>query len=252
MKLTKSYQEHFDQRGSSYDMAMRRHPYARQQEFAQAIETAKLETGMVVADVPAGGGYLQQFLPPGSTWLGHEPCASFTNHGAIESKGLALLPLPWRAASVDAAISLAGVHHIDDKRPLFADLFRVVKPGGRLVVSDVAAGSAVARFLDGYVGAHNSTGHEGVFLDEKTLVQLGAAGWSVQSHSMRDFLWVFPDRTAMAAFCHELFDLRTSSVADTQAAIETQLGVTDLSDGTVGMRWSLMTISACKHESGLR
>lgn len=246
MKLIKSYQEHFDRRGSSYDLAMRRDPDARQQEFAQAIAAAKLQTGMVVADVPAGGGYLKRYLPAGCTWVGHEPCASFTNHGAAESKGVDLLPLPWRDAGVDVAISLAGVHHIEDKQPLFAEFLRIVKPGGRLVVSDVATGSAVAHFLDGYVGAHNSTGHEGVYLGEGTLAELGAAGWSVESHRIQDFHWVFPDRGAMAAFCHELFDLRTSTVADTQAAIETQLGVTDLPNGTVGMAWSLLTISAGK------
>ena len=35
---------------------MRRYPYARQQEFAQAIAAARLSPGLVVADVPAGGG----------------------------------------------------------------------------------------------------------------------------------------------------------------------------------------------------
>lgn len=223
---------------------MRSYLDARYQEFAQAIEAAGLLPGMVVADVPAGGGYLRRYLPAGCTWQGHEPCASFTHHSAATNTGSPLLPLPWWDASVDVAISLAGVHHIDDKRPLFAELWRVVKPGGRLVVSDVAAGSTVAQFLDGYVGAHNSTGHEGVFIDEDTLVELRAAGWAVQSHGVRDFHWVFADRSAMAAFCHALFDLRTSSVLDTQHAIESQLGVHCRPDGTLGMAWSLMTIIA--------
>jgi SAM-dependent methyltransferase len=231
---------------------MRRYPDARQHEFAQAIEAALIQPGMTVADVPAGGGYLQRYFPADCTWLGHEPCASFANHGAVATDGLPLLPLPWRDASVNTAISLAGVHHIDDKRPLFAELLRVVKPNGRLVVSDVATGSSVARFLDGYVGAHNSTGHEGVFLDEHSLFELRAAGWCVQNHGTIDFHWVFPDRSAMAAFCHELFDLRTSSVNDTQTAFEAQLGVTDLPNGAVGMAWSLMTIVAQKTEGKMK
>jgi SAM-dependent methyltransferase len=246
MDLTTSYQEHFDQRGCPYDLAMQRYPGAQQQEFAQAIAAAKIQPGMLVADVPAGGGYMQNFLPAGCGWLGHEPCESFINHGAVATEKFPLLPLPWREATVDAAISLAGIHHIDDKHPLFAELHRVVKPGGRLVVSDVATGSSVARFLDGYVGTHNSTGHKGMYLDDHTLIELSTEGWTIQSYCEIDFHWAFPDRHAMADFCHEFFDLRTSSVTDTQAAIEAQLGVTDLLDGTVGMMWSLMTIIAQK------
>jgi len=207
---------------------------------------------MVVADVPAGGGYLQGYLPDGCIWWGHEPCASFTNHQSGGNQSVPLLPLPWPNGSVDAAISLAGVHHIDDKRPLFAELYRVAKPGGRLVVSDVASGSSVAQFLDGYVGEHNSTGHEGVFLDERTLQALRAAGWTIEHSELQHFHWRFTDRKAMAEFCLELFDLRTSSVADTQSAIETQLGVTDLSEGCVGMHWSLMTVLAVKEAGNYR
>ena len=242
----KTYGQVFAVRGSAYDRAMQCCPDARQQEFAQAVDAARLTSGMVVADVPAGGGYLQRYLPSGCHWLGHEPCASFTNHGTLTGDARPLLPLPWSDASADVAISLAGVHHIDDKRPLFRELARVTKPGGRLVVSDVATDSAVARFLEGYVGPHNSNGHQGGFLDGHTLVELRDAGWSVHRHDVQNFCWVFPDRAVMAAFCHELFDLRSSSMADTRVAIETQLGVKQLSSGQVGMDWSLMTIVAQK------
>lgn len=104
----------------------------------------------------------------------------------------------------------------------------------------------MARFLDGYVGAHNSTGHEGVFLDEHTLDQLAWAGWTVEHGTQSQFQWVFNDREAMAAFCHGLFDLRTATVSDTCAAIERTLGTADRPDGRVGMHWSLMTIGAMK------
>jgi SAM-dependent methyltransferase len=225
---------------------MQRYPEARSQEFMQAIEAAQLSPGMVVADVPAGGGYMQRYLPKGCSWLGHEPCASFTHHGTGTRNSIPLLPLPWSDASLDAAITLAGVHHLDDKRPLFAELRRVIKPRGRLVVSDVATGSPEAQFLDGYVGANNRTGHEGAFLDESTLEALYETGWVVENSSLRNFHWIFADRVDMAAFCHELFDLHTARVADTWFAIETQLGVADLPSGQVGMNWALQTIVAVK------
>lgn len=244
--MTQSYEELFQVRGSAYDHAMRRYPLARSKEFLQAINAARVVPGMTVADVPAGGGYLQNFLPAGCAWAGHEPCEGFTHHSTLAASHprTELLPLPWPDASMDVAISLAGVHHIPDKRPLFADIRRVVKPGGRFVLSDVEAGSAVARFLDGYVGDNNSTGHQGDFLDHHTPAQLQEAGWSLVSSSINHVDWVFDDREAMAAFCHELFDLRKSSVEQTRKTIEEQLGVHSMDDDRVGMRWSLMTLVA--------
>lgn len=255
-----SYTDLFAQRGSAYDIAMRRHPRARDAEFQQAVRAGALEPGMLVGDVPAGGGYLARYLPQGCACLEHEPCASFADHeaalasldnvadaGAIPhhgGQGGALLPLPWGPGLVDALISLAGVHHMQDKRPLFAEMRRVTRQGGRLVLSDVAEGSAPADFLDGFVGAHNSTGHEGAFLSQHTLEELAETGWSVLTARLERFHWAFPSRAAMADFCRWLFDIRTAGEVDILAAIERDLGLDDLPDGRIGMRWSLFTITA--------
>lgn len=242
----KTYDELFEVRGSAYDRAMWRYPRARDEEFRQAIDQAQLSPGMVVADVPAGGGYLQAYLPPDCHWRGHEPCASFTHHGDASSPAAhrPLLPLPWSDHSIDVAISLAGVHHLEDKRPLFADLHRVVKSGGRLVLSDVAAASAVAHFLDGFVGAHNSTGHEGVFLDDRTDDELRETGWRILSSAIVPMHWLFADRPAMVDFCQNLFDLCRATPQSIEKAIVADLGIAIVESGQTAMNWSLRTIVA--------
>jgi SAM-dependent methyltransferase len=244
----KDYTEHFNVRGSTYDRAMHHYPRARDQEFGQLVDRAQLRGQMTVGDVPAGGGYLQDYLPEGCTWRGYEPCATF-NHNAPSPPSAAsqpLLPLPWEDNSLDAAVSLAGVHHIDDKRPLMSEVIRTVRPGGRFVLSDVAEGTRVARFLDGFVGGHNSTGHEGVFLGDRTLAELSDTGWRIASCEQVHYHWIFEDRVAMTAFCTTLFDLRKASADMVEAAIEDILGVDILPSGETGMRWSLMTIVAEK------
>jgi SAM-dependent methyltransferase len=249
----KTFVEIFQSRGSAYDRAMRRFPQARDMEFAQVVQAARLQPGSVVGDVPAGGNYLQRYLPRSCHWVGHEPCSTFNPHATTHrGQPTPLLPVPWADSSVDAAISLAGVHHLEEKRPFFVELYRAVKPGGRLVVADVLEDSAVARFLDGFVGANNSTGHQGAYLNVHTAHALRETGWTVEAEELKHFHWRFSTLGDMAAFCHELFDLRRCSVADTQAAIEKRLGVTRWPDGTVGMAWSLLTISALKQRAPKR
>lgn len=229
--MRRTHQAQFDFRGSACDKARQRFSLARRAAFQQVSEAAKRKPGLVVADVPAGGGYVKSYLPDGCKWLGHEPCASFSSHGGQTEPSLPLVPLPWSDGHVDAAISLARIHHVEDKRSLFSDLFRVARSGGRLVASDMATVTAVARFLDGYVSARNSMGHEGVFLDERTLDALKQAGWTVEHAGNWPFHWASARRPDMAAFCHALFDLRTFSEAQTLKALESNLGVEDLPGG---------------------
>lgn len=242
----KSYVDLFGERGAPYDQAMQLWPDARRQEFEQVIRAVPIEDGMVVADVPAGGGYLRRYLPSYCTWQGHEPCTAFSNHkaGAHAVHEGELLPLPWIDQSIDVVISLAGVHHLADKRPLFAEAFRVTRPGGWFVLSDVAAESDGAVFLNSFVDAHNSTGHEGVFLDHRTLDDLTQAGWTILSDQLVTFHWVFQQRTDMARFCRSLFDICNAATKEVQKALEEHLGVDVLQDGSIGLRWSLMTIVA--------
>jgi SAM-dependent methyltransferase len=236
-----NYEQIFAARGSTYDHAMQRWPEARRDDFAVPLGWLEPHPGEVVVDVPAGGGYLRRYLPQGCRWFGHEPCASF-REGAPGS-GTDLLPLPWADDFADAGISVAGVHHLDDKEPLFRELRRVIRPGGRFVLADVHADSAVARFLDEFVGRYNSTGHAGRYLGNGTLVELEAAGWRIERSTRVPFAWWFPDRASVAAYCRMLFDMRDIDDDELLAGIDAHLGLCT-KDGSTGMRWELFVVRA--------
>lgn len=240
------YDELFELRGSSYDRAMRRYPDARRAEFAQVIAASGASAVSVVGDVPAGGGYLAAFLPPGCQYQGHEPCQAFVQHHGATSAQTPLLPLPWQSNTLDAVISLAGIHHVEDKASLFRDMHRVTRPGGRLVISDVAEGSAVARFLDDFVGRYNSTGHDGAYLNTETGRQLEQTGWRILRDEIVNIPWHFASEAALAEFCTLLFDIRRAGPDLVLDQVRQRLGIRSLAGTGVDMSWSLRTITAEK------
>jgi len=236
-----NYEQIFGERGGSYHRAMQLWPEARRDDFLVPLSWLAPEVGEVVVDVPAGGGYLQAYLPGGCHWAPHEPCGSFHDDGAAVTTEL--LPLPWPDAYADAAISIAGVHHLEDKRPLFAELQRVVKPSGRFLLADVHGDAPVARFLDEFVGAHNSTGHTGCYLGPHTSTELEHTGWSIVRAERVSFAWWFSDTDALAGYCQMLFDLRRTDTRAVLGAVKHYLGLQHR-HGEVGMTWELYLVLA--------
>jgi SAM-dependent methyltransferase len=240
-----NYSDIFRARGAAYAQAMQTWPEARRQEFTVPLGWLAPQPGQKVIDVPAGGGYLRRYLPEGCAWFGHEPCASFFGDGSTPDTPL--LPLPWADGFADAAISVAGVHHQADKMPLFRELHRVLKPGGRFVLADVHEESRVARFLDDFVGGHNSTGHHGDYLNERSSQELEAAGFQVIDARRERYCWWFADRREMCAFTRLLFDVRGLSESAVGDGIEEHLGVT-ARDGQLGLNWELQVVLGLRTE----
>lgn len=234
-----NYEDIFRERGGAYHRAMSLWPEARREEFRIPLAAAAPAPGETVVDVPAGGGYLRRYLPAGCTWHGHEPCASFGDEPGGADRGL--LPLPWPAGFADAALSVAGVHHLADKRPLFREIHRVLRPGGRFVLADAHRESRVARFLDEFVGAHNSTGHAGDYLGDHTAGELAECGFTVRGAARERYGWWFADRLGMGAFCRLLFDIRGIGDAEVADAVEEYLGISRRA-GELGMNWELLVV----------
>ena len=245
------YQAIFEQRGSRYDAAMRRYPLARQAEFEMITEPLRLAPGQRLADIPAGGGYLADYLPGHIERLSVEPATGFAAEmQATAGPGDQQAPLlccpihqvPLADQSLDAIVSLAGLHHEPDRRRFYREANRLLRPHGQLIIADGLAGSPVANFLNGFVDRYNPDGHQGDFLDEHDLVAIQQAGFSIDSSQTCQYHWRFPDSAAAVSFCRDLFGLGCDD-ATLLAGLQHELNLHAESQGWV-LDWSLWRIVA--------
>jgi SAM-dependent methyltransferase len=125
---------------------------------ANPFSLGRLETASTVLDLGCGAGtdllIAAQMVGPGGTVIGIDMTASMlaVARASADAMGLANVALhdglvedlPLDEASVDIVISNGVIDLVPDKDAVFAEIDRVLRPGGRLQVADVVVHNEVS------------------------------------------------------------------------------------------------------------
>jgi len=243
------YQSIFNQRADSYHKAMLTWPVARDEEFLAIIEDLDFFDGIKIVDIPAGGGYLTNYLPD-NVQLHHletsELFAELCHSGSTNPLDICTLDnLPIEDGSVDAVVSLAGLHHTENKIDLFREIYRSLKSGGKVLLADAEENSFTAKFLDGWMAQHNSMGHNGWFFNKRTKEDLESLGFEVVKAANKNYYWNFSSKKEAAEYCKLMFGIDLAEVDAIEDALDKELGFV-MQDGKACLKWQLHFIEAIK------
>jgi SAM-dependent methyltransferase len=243
-----TYAEIFEKRAAEYHHAMRQSPRARDAEFMAVLEPIRHALSGLVCDMPSGGGYLADYLWPGMDYLAVDPATDFFVEWRKPLQRLLaeITKVPLAERSVDYVVSLAGLHHEPSLPQVFDEMRRLLRPGGRVVMADVAVDTAPARFLNGFVAQNCPLGHDGRFLDERTAPALEDAGFNITDDRLMELPWAFESFEEAGEFCRNLFGMTGLDAGEVVEAVEREIGF-DLEDGRPRLRWTLRRIVADPH-----
>ncbi len=243
-----NYMQIFEQRGTSHADAFRLYPRAMVQEVGAVLDLANLQPGDIVLDVPSASGFLLDALHlPDIRYIAVDPSAQMYDickSKVAEAYCAPMNHLPLPQASIDAIVCLAGLHHENNWLGIFQEMKRVLKPFGRLAISEVEVGSPVAHFLNNFVNAHSSTGHAGKFVDDHFVDFLDKAKFDIPINRFVNYHWEFDSADQMSHCFQLMFGIDRASEQEIIQAVEEVLGVDKNADGKYLVRWSMRHILA--------
>lgn len=197
----RAQQQHYDRVASAYleNLAYpHTREYTRYLDQALQDEVGRAELG-TVAEICCGRGEAFHLLGDRiERGIGVDVSVAMLEAAARESSDAAFsfaqgdaTRLPLAGEGFDSVIVLGGIHHVNDRARMFAEIFRILRPGGRFYWREPVSDFLPWRLARGVVyrmspALDQETEHP--LLSRETIPQLEAAGLRLRSWKTYGFL----------------------------------------------------------------
>ena len=225
----------FAHRGPMHKYAIETYPHVLRTEFQTAVHACGLKPGNTLLNIPAACVNLEPYLPPDVHYVRYE-----THKSLAKIPHCSLSEIPMADKSVDVILSLASLHHTSDEErdEFYAEVLRILKPGGHLVIGDILRGSAQDSWLNTFVNMYNSAGYQGKFwsAEDTELMEYHGFHTKITVHS---YTWHFVSESEMLDFCKHRFGLDLATDAKIRGGIQQFLSPRKDDDG-IHIPWQLI------------
>lgn len=244
-------------RSAYYREAMNEYPQARAEESELALHVLNPKSGECILEAGAGGGFFSLAIAdriyPGKLTATDpsleqlESLAQFQRQNIeIAQGGADTLPASLQENCYDAIWSGGAFHHVQNKTAAFLHFHRLLKNGGRLLISDVFSGSALARHFDLEVAKYCVTGHEVSFLSEAFADSLCyLAGFQKPRFVSKTIQWKFASKEDLGIFLYKIHAMTGTTPSECYKRAEDILGV-EYKNGLYCLNWPLTILSVEK------
>lgn len=200
MITTEDVAQHYSRKAKQYGYDVRACEYRGKGPFAcrqkMLIDALGNSHGKVILDVGCGTGSLASPLVPGNTVVGVDISSEMlglasASHRPALARGEAL---PFLDSVFDAVLGIEVLQHVRNLRPFVAEMTRVVKPAGAIVLTMIHSRSCLQRAFRAFgLSPQMYQWHSA----EEIASQMGALGWYAPEWRFvmmpSGFAWKSPD-----------------------------------------------------------
>lgn len=199
------YIQSFTNRTHLYLEAINKYKNVLDEEMKTAIEMLYLQPNDVVFNAFSGGIPLDKYINKDLNikYLEYDIHKDFTTNSYKLDK------IPIESNSVNKIICLATLHHLNitEREIIYKEFYRILLPGGSLVIGDVIDKSSQSKWLNIFVDKYNSNGHKGLFFSHNDSILMNKSGFKHIDISINNYNWNFKNDSDLINFFKLLFGL---------------------------------------------